>query len=164
MADELVRGKPHDAVSAAAAIIPIGERHVIVVDGDKPRIGDRRAMGVAGEIGQYALGAAEGGLGVDDEGALPQRAHPFGERDQVAEETKFAATESGFQAVEKETAEGLRQGPDAAFIRRSAIAAPLAVWRDGAPTGAHGHVDNARALTTCPQADQNQQQTKPLAA
>jgi hypothetical protein len=100
-ADELVRGKPHDA-GAAAAIILVGERHVIVVDGDKPRIGDRRAMGVAGEIGQYALGATEGGLGVDDEGALPQRAHTFGERgdlskrDQVAEETEFAATESGF--------------------------------------------------------------------
>jgi len=42
--------------------------------------------------------------------------------------------------------------------------APLAVWRDGAPAGAYGHVDNARALTTCPQADQNQQQTKTLAA
>jgi putative transposase len=41
---------------------------------------------------------------------------------------------------------------------------PMAVWRDGAPTGAYGHVDNACALTTCPQADQKQQQTKPLAA
>src|SRR3984957_16664271 len=103
---------------AAAAIILIGERHLIVIDGDKSRIGDRRAMRVAGEIGQYALGAAEGRLGVDDEGALPQRAHTFGERgglgkrDQVAEETEFASTESGFQAVEEQTAEGVRQGAD----------------------------------------------------
>ena len=37
--------------------------------------------------------------------------------------------------------------------------APLAVWRDGAAPAAYGHVDNARALTTCPQAHQNQQQT-----
>ena len=102
----------------AAAIILIGERHLIVIDGDKSRIGDRRAMRVAGEIGQYALGAAEGRLGVDDEGALPQRAHTFGERgglgkrDQVAEETEFASTESGFQAVEEQTAEGVRQGAD----------------------------------------------------
>ena len=116
--DELVRGKPHDAAAAAAAIILIGERHLIVIDGDKSRIGDRRAMRVAGEIGQYALGAAEGRLGVDDEGALPQRAHTFGERgglgkrDQVAEETEFASTESGFQAVEEQTAEGVRQGAD----------------------------------------------------
>jgi hypothetical protein len=42
--------------------------------------------------------------------------------------------------------------------------APLAVWRDGAGPGAYGHVDNACALTTCPQADQKQQQTSPLAA
>jgi hypothetical protein len=116
--DELVRGKPHDAAAAAAAIILIGERHLIVIDGDKSRIGDRGAMRVAGEIGQYALGAAEGRLGVDDEGALPQRAHTFGERgglgkrDQVAEETEFASTESGFQAVEEQTAEGVRQGAD----------------------------------------------------
>ena len=41
--------------------------------------------------------------------------------------------------------------------------APMAVWREGA-TKAHGHVDNADGLTTCPQADQKLQQTKPLAA
>jgi len=41
---------------------------------------------------------------------------------------------------------------------------PMAVWRDGAAPGAYGHVDNASALTTCPQADQKQQQTEPLAA
>ena len=117
-ADELVRGKPHDAASASAAIVLVRERHMIVVDGDDPRVGDRRAVRVAGEIGQYALGAAEGRLGVDDESALPQRAHAFGERgdlserDQVAEETEVAATESGFQTVEEQTAEDLRQGSD----------------------------------------------------
>ena len=42
--------------------------------------------------------------------------------------------------------------------------APMAVWREGAEPGAYGHVDNASALTTCPQADQKQQQTEPLAA
>ena len=41
--------------------------------------------------------------------------------------------------------------------------APMAVWREGAPPKAYGHVDNANALTTCPQADQKQQ-TEPLAA
>ena len=41
---------------------------------------------------------------------------------------------------------------------------PMAVWREGAPPKAYGHVDNANALTTCPQADQKQQQTEPLAA
>ncbi len=42
--------------------------------------------------------------------------------------------------------------------------APMAVWRQGAAPAARGHLDNARALTTCPQVDQNQQQTEPLAA
>jgi putative transposase len=41
---------------------------------------------------------------------------------------------------------------------------PMAVWREGAAPAAYGHVDNARALTTCPQADQKQPQTEPLAA
>src|ERR1700746_1310942 len=35
-ADERVVGKPHDADAAAAAIILVGERHVIVVDGEEP--------------------------------------------------------------------------------------------------------------------------------
>ena len=46
-ADELVRGKPHDAAAPAAAIILVGERHFIFVDGDDPRIGDRGSMRVA---------------------------------------------------------------------------------------------------------------------
>ena len=41
--------------------------------------------------------------------------------------------------------------------------APMAVWRDGAVQTC-GHVDNADALTTGPQAEQNQPQTEPLAA
>ena len=42
--------------------------------------------------------------------------------------------------------------------------APMAVWREGAAPTAYGHVDTANALTTRPQADQNQQRTEPLAA
>ena len=42
--------------------------------------------------------------------------------------------------------------------------APLAVWRDGLAAAAFGHVDNADALTTGPQADQKQQQSSSLAA
>jgi putative transposase len=41
---------------------------------------------------------------------------------------------------------------------------PMAVWREGTAPRAYGHVDNASALTTCPQADQTQQQTEPMAA
>ena len=38
---------------------------------------------------------------------------------------------------------------------------PMAIWREGAARPACGHVDNARALTTCPQ---EHKQTQPLAA
>ncbi|HME09121.1 MAG TPA: integrase core domain-containing protein [Bryobacteraceae bacterium] len=41
--------------------------------------------------------------------------------------------------------------------------APIAVWREGAAPNPNGHVDNANALTTCPQGD-HKQQTQPLAA
>ena len=67
-ADKLVRGEPHDAFAPGAAIILVGERHLAVADGYEPRIGDGGAMGVAGEIVEHALGAAERRLGVDDEG------------------------------------------------------------------------------------------------
>jgi putative transposase len=40
---------------------------------------------------------------------------------------------------------------------------PMAVWSEGAAPTAYGHVDNASALTTCPQGDQNKQ-TEHLAA
>ena len=58
-------------------------------------------MRVAGEIGEHALGSAERRLGVDDEGAVAQRAHALGEgggvgeRAEFAEEAEFAATEGG---------------------------------------------------------------------
>jgi putative transposase len=42
--------------------------------------------------------------------------------------------------------------------------APMSIWREGAALSAYGHMDNASTLTTCPQADQNQHQTEPLAA
>jgi putative transposase len=41
---------------------------------------------------------------------------------------------------------------------------PMAVWRDGAATRAVDMMDNARALPTCPQPKQQQQQTDFLAA
>ncbi|MGH6858425.1 MAG: transposase, partial [Methylocella sp.] len=44
-----------------------------------------------------------------------------------------------------------------------AYRAPMAGWRDGAAHQTFGHVDNANALTTGPQAEK-QKQTEPLAA
>jgi hypothetical protein len=85
---------------------------------DKPRIGDRRVMRVAGEIGEHARGSAERRLGVDNEWALPQRAHAvieglrLGERSQFAEEVQLSFLGLGFEAVEEQAAERLRQRMD----------------------------------------------------
>jgi hypothetical protein len=46
---ELLRGKTHDAGAAAAAIVPVGERNFIVIDGHEPGISDGGSMRVAGE-------------------------------------------------------------------------------------------------------------------
>ena len=112
---ELMRGEAHDAGAPAAAVVPVGEADFLVVDGKEPGIGDCRAMRVAGEIGEHALGSAERRLGVDDEGALAQRAHPLGEDGrigkpgQIAEEAEFTAPEGCVQAFEEDAAERLRQ-------------------------------------------------------
>ena len=64
--DELVDLQPHDLALPAEAIVLIGEGDVLIGDLDEPRVGDRRAMGVAREIAENLLGPAEGRLGVDD--------------------------------------------------------------------------------------------------
>ena len=106
-----MRGKSHDAGAPAVAVVPAGECDFIVIHNEETGIGDRGSMRVASEIGEHALGSAERRLGIDDEGALPQRAHPLGESagfsefGQIAEEAEFAATEGRLQAIEKELAD-----------------------------------------------------------
>jgi hypothetical protein len=117
-ADELVWGEAHDAGAPAATIVLVGERDFIVVDDHEPRIGDGGSMRVAGEIGEHALGSAERRLGVDDEGALTQRAHAFGERGglgergEFAEEAELAAAKGSRQPVQEEPTKCLRQSAD----------------------------------------------------
>jgi len=84
-ADELLRGRPHDAGAPAAAVVPVGD--FIVIDGKKPGIGDSGC--VAGTIGQDALRPAEGRLGVGEE-ALAQVADPLSESAKVCERGEIA--------------------------------------------------------------------------
>ena len=102
--DELVDLEPHDLALPAAAIVLIGEGDVLIGDLDEPRVGDRRAMGVAREIAENLLGPAEGRLGVDDPVDLSQRGEAQGERLRLREggepvaELQLAAPEGGLQA------------------------------------------------------------------
>lgn len=90
MADELVRIKPHHFGLAAAAIILVGEGDVTLIDCDETRFGDRRAIGVAGKIGQNLRRPVERRLGVNDPFAAPKGGDPRGEGVGIGERCKIA--------------------------------------------------------------------------
>ncbi len=64
-AHELARIEPHHLAAAFLPVVLPEETDGIVCHGDEPAVGDGDAMGVAAEIGQHLLGAAEGRFGVD---------------------------------------------------------------------------------------------------
>ena len=74
-------------------------------------------MGVAAEIGQHLLGAAEGRLGVDHPVDAAQRravggeGAGLGQGGEIAEEAQAAGGEGGAQTFEKEPPEQPRRGP-----------------------------------------------------
>ncbi len=59
-------GNGHDLLLAAVSIVPPAEGDVIVVEGNEAMVGDGDAMGVARQVVENVLGAAEGRLGIDD--------------------------------------------------------------------------------------------------
>src|SRR5260370_21572456 len=73
-------------------------------------------MGVAAEIREYLLRAAEGWLGIDYPLDPPQVAEASGEgggsreRCKLAEEAEFASRKGGMQLVEEQAAEQPREG------------------------------------------------------
>src|SRR5215469_6165228 len=66
--DELVGAERHCAVPRRpiAAVILVAEGHTALVESNETAVGDRHAMGVAGEIGKHCLWAGERRLGVDE--------------------------------------------------------------------------------------------------
>lgn len=65
-AHELVRGNGHDSGLVAGCIVPPTKRDVAAIEGNETVIGDGDTMGVAPEVTDHLLGAAEGGLGIDN--------------------------------------------------------------------------------------------------
>ena len=53
------------AVTVATGIVLVAEAHRVRVCSRDPAVGDGDAMGVAGEVLEHLLGAAEGWLGID---------------------------------------------------------------------------------------------------
>ena len=74
-ADELGGVERHglEPVAAFDAIVLPFEGDALLVERDEPGVGDRDAMGVAGEIGEHGLRSGERSLGVDDPIAAAQR-------------------------------------------------------------------------------------------
>ena len=64
-ADELLGGEGHHLALAGVAVVGPAA-HLAVFEGEQPAVGDRYAVGVAGEIGQDLLRVGEGGFGIDD--------------------------------------------------------------------------------------------------
>ena len=88
-ADELVGREGHHLVSLAPfapVVLPL-EGDALVIACDQAAIGDGDAMGVAREISQDFLRAAEGAFAVDHPVCVPQRRQIGGECSQVYEDT-----------------------------------------------------------------------------
>jgi hypothetical protein len=91
-ADELTGGKRHSLVSRAAvgAVILVPEGDAIFVERDQPAVGDGDAVGVARQIGEHRLGAAERGLCLDISGDPAQWRQVGGESLAVGEVSMLA--------------------------------------------------------------------------
>jgi hypothetical protein len=65
-AQELIRRNSHELLLAAVGIVSPEEGDAVVLEGYEPMVGNRDAMGIAGQIVENVFGAAERWLGVDD--------------------------------------------------------------------------------------------------
>ena len=96
-ADELVGGEAHHLlpVTVLDAVVLPAKRYGPGLGADKAVVRYGDAVGVAAEIGQNRLGAAEGGLGIDHPFGFAERGQPGGEAGgvrkvhQIAEEGEF---------------------------------------------------------------------------
>jgi hypothetical protein len=112
-ADELVGAEPHDPLPVAGldpVVLP-AERDRVGVGADQAAIGDGDAVGVAAEIGEHGLGAAEGGLGVDhplglaERGEVCREGSGIGQPRQIAEDLELPRLVQGRQPLEEQAPE-----------------------------------------------------------
>jgi hypothetical protein len=79
-AQELLRSERHHSLLISVGIILPAESNLVMVESHEAMVGDGYAMGIAGEIAEYMMGTAEGGLGVDDPVLTEQGAQEAAER------------------------------------------------------------------------------------
>ena len=78
-AQELIQGYGHQFLLIVVRRVPPAKGDLAVGQRDQSMVGDGDAMGVAAEIVEHILGAAEGRLGVDHPVFAKQRSQPGGE-------------------------------------------------------------------------------------
>src|ERR1700723_870470 len=109
-ADELIGVERHQLGFLGSSIVFPAELHLRVVDVDQAAVGDRHPMGIAAEIVEHLLRAAEGSLRVDDPFYLTQRSQMgsegrrFGERREVSEEAQRTGAKRGLQSLQEQPA------------------------------------------------------------
>jgi hypothetical protein len=64
--EELISRDGHHLLLTAVGVVLPSERDLIFPESDESMVGDGDAVGVAGEIVEHMLSAAEGRLGIDD--------------------------------------------------------------------------------------------------
>ena len=137
-ADEFVRRERHGLLSVVVGVILPLEGDALAVEGRQARIGDRRAMGVAGQILEHLPCAAEGWLGVDDPVGSdrlikqPLEGLAVGVLAQHAEETELSATKGLLQSSDELAAKDTTQDAHREEEVGAALDPLLAVGRESA--------------------------------
>ena len=76
-AQELARGKRHDALLVAVRVVFPSEAYALTVEAEQALVADGDAVCIAAKIAQHARRLTEGGLGVDHPVVLEQHANEW---------------------------------------------------------------------------------------
>ena len=117
--NELGRGQPHDLLAVAGfnTIILPAEGDGLGIGADQAVFRDRHPVGIAAQVCQQGLGAAEGWFGVDHPCGFAERDEPGGEglclrqSGQATEEGQLPGAVQGEQPLQKQASEQPRQNP-----------------------------------------------------
>ena len=116
-ADELVGREGHRFVSVSIGVVFPAERHALAVELRDPRVGDRHAMRVAGQVLEHLWCAAERWFGIDHPLSLdrlskePFECGCFGQRPQSAGKNQLLASIRMFDQRNKLAAKHATQYP-----------------------------------------------------
>ena len=151
-----VRGNGHDSDLVAACVVPPTKRDVAAVEGNETVVGDGDTVGVAPEVTDHLLGAAEGGLGIDDPVLAKQRSEERREALGLFQVLDRSGTNQLFlsmsapQSRDKLSPEDLAERLNGQEERVQRMNPSLFVWRDSAAWNDAVNVAGQTALVVQP--------------